>query len=99
MLLRNKETASSIFQRIFRENRDLYKSEFRLVVFSIHQTAVTMDKNDMDIMRELSKSINFPNQMNNIIFDNLGNIKHYSVTAMTDIGKTIESESRVYTVK
>ena len=53
----------------------------------------------MDIMRELSKSINFPNQMNNIIFDNLGNIKHYSVSAMTDIGKTIESESRIYTVK
>jgi hypothetical protein len=99
MLLRNKETASSIFQRIFRENKDLYKTEFRLIVFSIHQTAVTLGKNDMDIMRELAKSIHFPHEMNNIIFDNLGNIKHYSVSAMTDLGKTIDSETRVYTVK
>lgn len=99
MLLRNQETATSIFNRIFKENKDLIKTDFRLMVFSIHQTSKALGKTDMEIMRELGKTITFPHEMNNIIFDGLGNIKHYSISAMTDIGNTIDSDSRVYTVK
>jgi hypothetical protein len=99
MLLRHKETTSTIFNRIYKENKGLYKTEFRLIVFSVRQTSKTLGKSDMEVMRELGKTVTFPHEMNNIIFDQQGNIKHYSVSAMTDVGKNIDCDSRIYTVK
>ncbi len=99
MLLRNKETTASIFNRFYKENESLFKTKFRLMVFSINQTSRFLGKTDMDVMRELTKTIIFPTEMNNIIFDPLGNIKHYSYSPMTDAGNIIESDSKVYTVK
>ena len=99
MLLRYKETTTTIFNRIYKENKTLIKTDFRRIVFSVHQTAEELGKNDMEVMRDLTKTINFPHEMNNIIFDHLGNIKHYSGSAMSDTGNKIVGDSRVYTVK